>query len=292
MSVRYTPALLYEMLKSFASLARTLNLSKTVRALNSTRQTVRRHIAALEEIRGAALFSLEDRQYQLTDAGTRALREAEILIARGEAWLYDDTGHLNELQHIALETEQGFPFYLQQHPLGRLWSDGSALMRFGFQCWAAAEGEIEGPAFQPLRPYLMIFRPLNTDYVCVEVGELSSYATWYGLRWKNSSVGRGAADLPGGPGFANLLVQPFQDILTHEAVRLDHIHTKVKKAEGEEHWPISYQRLLMGCRFPDGSKAIAALIDRTYNIAVRDLPKELAHSMPAHLLMDVTPPPR
>jgi hypothetical protein len=292
MSVRHSPPLLFEMMKSFASLARTLNLSKTVRNLNSTRQTVRRHIALLEEIKGEPLFSLEDRQYHLTDAGKRALREAETLVARGEAWLNNDSGHVRGLQHLASENELGFPFYLQQHPLSVLWRDGSALMRFGFRCWAAAEGEIENPAFAPVRPYLMIFRQLGADYICVEVGESSSYATWYGWRWERSSVGRGVADMPGGPGFANLLMQPFQDVLTSDSVRLDHIHTQVKKAEGEERLPISYQRLLMGCRFPDGSQAVAALVDRTYNIDILGMPEGLARTMPKHLLMDVAPPPR
>jgi len=292
MAENQSPPLLFELLKSFATLARTLNLSKTVRQLGSTRQTVRRHIALLEDIKGHALFELDDRQYRLTEAGRHSLREAEELIARGEAWLKNDSGHLDGLLHLTAQSEEGLFFYLQQHPLGWLWTRSSPLMRFGFQCWAAAEGEIESPAFAPIRPYLMIFRRLASDWICVEVGEQSSYATWYGWRWERSSVGRGIVDLPGGPGFANVLAQPFQDILATEAVRLDHIHTKIKKDETDKLVPISYQRLLTGCRFPDGSLAIAALIDRTHNIEIQDLPPSQARSMPAELIMDITPPAR
>jgi len=43
------PPLLYEMVRSFTVLADTLNLSQAVRLLGSTRQTVRRHIAQIEE---------------------------------------------------------------------------------------------------------------------------------------------------------------------------------------------------------------------------------------------------
>lgn len=68
---------LAEMLRSFVVLADTLNLSHAVERLQTTRQTVRRHIKLLEERRGAPLFELRDRQYALTPAGKRALPEAE-----------------------------------------------------------------------------------------------------------------------------------------------------------------------------------------------------------------------
>ena len=51
-------SILFELLRSFSTLARTLNLSKAVRELGSTRQTVRRHIYLLEEARGEKLFSV------------------------------------------------------------------------------------------------------------------------------------------------------------------------------------------------------------------------------------------
>lgn len=279
-------AILFELLRSYTTLARTLNLSKAVRELGSTRQTVRRHIHLLEESMGEALFTLEDRQYHLTETGHRSLQEAEELLARGKAWLENQSKHVNELFHLMYEDESSFSYYLQQHPLGRLWADGTPLLQHGFQCWAKAEGAIESEAFSVIRPYLMIFRRLEQDWICVEVGSESSYATWYGWQWERSSVGRGIANLPGGPGFANLLAQPFQDIRTRGGVRLDHIHTQIADKEGKEMVPISYQRLLMGCRFPDGSFALAALIDRTHNIDISGLSRKKATSMPSKFIMN------
>ena len=52
MLVQPSHAILFELLRSFTTLARTLNLSHAVKELRSTRQTVRRHIAQLEEMRG------------------------------------------------------------------------------------------------------------------------------------------------------------------------------------------------------------------------------------------------
>lgn len=291
MTSRNSPALLFEMLRSFASLARTLNLSKTVKDLGSTRQTVRRHIALLEEFKGSPLFGFEGRHYVLTETGKSSLREAEELIARSEAWLHNETRHLNDLYYLGLQNGQ-VPYYLHQHPLTSLWDRGSALMKFGFHAWAKSEGELEARSFAPLRPYLMVFRynPENGDWICTEVGEKSSYATWFGWEKLRSSVGKGVGNLPGGPGFANLLAQPFHDIQMTRSVRLDHIHTRIVHGPDDTLTPISYQRLTMACRFADGEFALAILVDRTTNIQIKDLPDDVRNSMPAEFEMNVVPP--
>ncbi len=282
--------LLYEQMRSFVELARTLNLSEAVRNLGSTRQTVRRHIAYLEEARGESLFEVRDRRYRLTEVGRNAFREAEELIARGKAWLVNASGHENGLFYLCAEHVEGFTYYLQQQPLGMMWKSKSGLLPFGMQCWAEARGEIEAEAFARIRPWLMIFRKLEDDWVCVEVGDKSSFATWYGWKRKSSSVGRGIATLPGGTGFANLLSQPFHETRMTEGVRLDHIHTRIPDAENTELVPMSYERLLMNCYFPDGSNAIAALINRTWDISIRGMPEGTAQTMPREKLMDFEPP--
>ena len=282
--------LLYEQMRSFVELATTLNLSEAVRRLGSTRQTVRRHIAYLEEVRGEPLFSVHDRRYALTDAGKSALREAQELIARGKAWLVNASGHNNGLFYLSSKHVRGFTYYLQQHPLGKLWDSTSDLLPFGLQCWAMARGRLEADAFQPIRPWLMIFRRLEEDWVCVEVGEESSFATWYGWKRKSSSVGRGIATLPGGNDFADLLSQPFQETRMTEGLRLDHIHTRIPTSVEGELKPITYERLMMGCFFPDGSAAIAALINRTWDVSIDGMPDGLAETMSEDMLMKFTPP--
>lgn len=283
------PALLFEMMRSFATLARTLNLSAAVRELGSTRQTVRRHIALLEEYKGAALFNLEDRQYSLTQLGRDSLGEAITLLARGEAWLHNEASERAGLFRLAVEAGP-VPYLLQQHPLSEVWQSSSPLLRWGFHIWAGAEGRIESEAFAPLRPYLMVFRPNDDGWICTEVGEKSSFATWFGWKWERSSVGRGIADLPGGEGFARLLTEPFRKVQADQGIRLDHIFTKVRRTPEEELEAISYHRLALGCRFPDGSFALATLVDRTYKVLIDDLPEDMRTSMPEAMVMDVTPP--
>lgn len=290
MSKKNTSSLLFEQLQSYVSLAGTLNLSQTVRDLKSTRQTVRRHIAQLEEMRGEPLFSIKDRRYRLTQNGREALQEAEEIIAHGTAWVNNAAGHINGLFHLTAEHIDGFTYYLQQFPLSKAWQSKAKLLPFGIQCWAAAGGQIETDAFGLLRPYLMIFRQFGDDWVCVEVGNESSFTTWFGKDRSQSSVGRDIQDLPGGPGFASLLSQPFQEIRMTKGLRLDHIHARIKGPNSEDLIPISYERLLMGCYFPDGSSAIAALINRTHDIHINGLSDGIAHSMPKEWVMNITPP--
>ena len=80
-------SILFEHLKSFSTLAHSLNLSNALRELGSTRQTVRRHINLLEEVRGEKLFSIEDRQNKLMVAGLASLREADDILVWGKACL-------------------------------------------------------------------------------------------------------------------------------------------------------------------------------------------------------------
>ena len=281
-----TLSILFELIRSFTSLADTLNLSKTVRNLGSTRQTVRRHIRLLEERMGETLFTLEDRQYHLTEAGVRALPQAQDLLVSGEAWLNNATGHINGLAHINYEDDPKFSYYLQQHPLGRIWQDGSPLLQQAFQCWAEAKGELDAEAFAPIRPYLVVYRQLENSWICVDVGQESSFAKWQGWRWARSSVGTEIPDLPGGAGFANLLRQPFRDVRDQGTVRLDHIHTQLPDQSGAEMVPISFQRLLMACRFPDGAFALGSLVVRTYDIGIHGVSDAMVRTMPEKFTMD------
>lgn len=291
MVTQNTPALLFEMLRSFASLARTLNLSESVRELESTRQTIRRHISMLEEYKGNALFTFDNRQYRLTEMGKNSLREADELLARGAAWLHNESRQVNDLHYLALQ-EGNIPYFLQQHPLTSLWDGPSDLLRFGFHCWARAQGELEASAFAAVRPYLMVFRysATNGDWICTEVGEKSSFASWFGWTHYRSSVGKTALDLPADKGYRPLLTQSFHDVATTRGVRLDHIHTRMPYGPENIPTPISYHRLVMGCRFADGELAVGALIDRTRDVDIIDLPDDMRLSMPENLEMDVTPP--
>jgi len=281
-------AILFELLRSYTVLARTLNLSKAVRELGSTRQTVRRHINLLEEYKGEKLFRLEDRQYHLTEAGKASLKGAVDLLESGDAWLDNRSGGGNGLEQVFFDgKDTGVRYHLQQHPLLKLWEDGSELLQLGFKSWVDAKGDIENPAFSLIRPYLMVFRQHEDSWICVETGQKSAYATWHGWRWQRSCIGRDITEMINVPAYLNHMLEPFRDVRRSGSVRFDHLHTEIPARESGELTPVSYQRLLMGCHLPDGSFALGVLIERTYNIDIPKLDPEQARLMPKEYLMNI-----
>ncbi|MEM8691811.1 MAG: LysR family transcriptional regulator [Pseudomonadota bacterium] len=268
--------LLFEMIRSFTTLARHLNLSHAVAELNSTRQTVRRHIAQLEEARGEALFVVKDRRYELTEAGLSALPDALDMQARASAWLRGQTGANNNMQYLTAQ-EGEWDFFQQQQPVGQIWEYDDPLMRETFRAWAMSAGQIEHPAFTHVRPYLIVYRHTAAGWICVEFGEESFYVQWFGLAMARSSIGRPLGRMPGGEDFARMLDQPFHDVEASQSARLDHIFTQVPRMESVGLEPIAYRRLMLGGRFPDNSLAVLSLVTPTVEIDVPDLdPARLA----------------
>lgn len=289
MSLAPSRALLFEMLRSYAAVAQTLNLSEAVTRLGSTRQTVRRHISALEEMRGEKLFEVRNSQYHLTEAGARSLKEANAILARGEAWLAGYSHNVNGLALLRKDNGAGPIFYAQQHRVSHLWVDRSPLLQSGLKCWANAEASIVSPALASLRPYLVVYRRYEDNWLCTEIGGESSYASWFGWAWAKSNVGSLLTDMPAGAAYASFISEAYQSVYEGHSVRLDHIHTEMPRHKGGPPVPVSFQRLLLGCSFPDGEFALALLVDRTYNITVSGLDEERIRAMPEELLMEFDP---
>lgn len=278
MSKQQHQAILFELLRSFTTLARTLNLSQAVRELNSTRQTVRRHISILEEAKGESLFTLNERQYELTEAGRHSLQEAQDILARGGAWLQSQAGHVNGLFHIAFDgddhTPEGYFYHLQQHPISRIWQGSSNLISDCVKQWAKAGGELDHEAFAEVRPHALMFRDHGEEWLCTEVGSKSAYAEWFGDAWARSSVGRPLGGLPGGSNFASLLSQSFDEIRATHGLRYDHVFTQIVHGDDEKYRNVGYERLLMGCRYPDESLVLVSVVHRNENLDISGVSKE------------------
>ena len=264
-------ALLHEMIRSFVTLARTLNLSHAVKELGSTRQTVRRHITQLEAAKGVELFTVEDRQYQLTEAGKNALPEALTLLARANTWLNSNVSHVSGLQRLSTGLPSGWSFDQQQHPLSKIWTLESPILREALRSWAMSGGNIESENMAHVRPYLIVYRHTSAGWICVEFGERSFYVNWFGWTKARSSVGKSLGTMPGGEDFARMLEEPFHDVQTTQSARLDHVHTQVPREAGGPLHPVNYQRLMMGGQFPDTSLALFALVEPTIDIEINGL---------------------
>ena len=262
--------LLFEMIRSFTTLAQTLNLSHAVAELNSTRQTVRRHISQLEALRGEELFRTRDRRYELTEAGEAALPEAREILMHARAWAKGQTGVRSALQYLQAR-EGDWVFYQQQQPMGDIWHDESILLRETYRAWMMASGEIESPHLSHVRPFLMVYRNSDSGWICVEFGRQSAYVNWFGQDYARSSIGRPIARLPAGEEFGRMLDQSFLDIQTTQMARLDHVYTRMPKRHDPNQATMAYQRLMMAGFFPDRSPAVMTLVVPTINVKIAAL---------------------
>ena len=282
-------ALLHEMIRSYTTLARTLNLSHAVKELGSTRQTVRRHIAQLEAAKGVQLFTVRDRQYQLTEAGREALPQALDILMRGRSWLLGHVSHYNGLQRVHATLPEGRSFWMQQRPMSEIWTSPRPLLRESYRAWCMAGGELEHEAMSHIRPYFMVYRDSPNGWICVEIGDDSSYVSWSGWAAARSSIGRNMTGLPGGEEFAHLMIEPFEDAAIHENTRLDHLYTQLKREVGGPYVPLCYRRLLLSGRFPDGTFALISVVDRYQGITIDGLDPASMKSMPDEVIMPAIP---
>ena len=280
-----SPALLFEMIRSFAALARTLNLSHAVKELNSTRQTVRRHISALEEIKGGPLFEVTERRYDMTDLGRQILPEADHLLAQADGWVTGASSMHNGLQYLRMITDDGWIYYQQQHPIGKVFLSEGSMISDCLRAWAEAGGNIEHDAMKAIRPRCMTFRRSEGSWVFTEVGEESSFMSWFGWTTARSTIGRVLGQLPGGQSFDRLVNLAYVEVEKSQSIRLDHCYTTLYNEEIGEPVPICYERLLLGSRFADGSFALVSAVNRTYDLEIKGVTDDMMRLMPEKYVM-------
>lgn len=280
------PALLFEMLRSFVVLSETLNLSHAVQKLGSTRQTVRRHIAALEEVKGGDLFEVLDRRYALSDLGERILPEARDIVAGASAWYNGNSGRVDGLQYIHRAETDGWYFFQQQHSIGKVFTSSGTLLQKVLRGWSEAGGQLDHEAMRAVRPYCSVFRRFDRNLIFAEVGEESSFLTWFGEANARSAVGRPLGQMPGGSDFGRLVDIAYREVETTESLRLDHVHTLLPFGDSGELLPVAYERLMLAARFPDQSLAIVFMARRTYDVEIKGVNQAMIRRMSEEMIMD------
>ncbi|MEO0937915.1 MAG: LysR family transcriptional regulator [Pseudomonadota bacterium] len=280
----YQP-LLFEMLRSFTVLAKHLNLSEAVAELGSTRQTVRRHIAALEAIRGGPLFDMRARQYRLTPRGEAALPEASDLLVRSRAWADRQTSSVDGLQRFAAQREDGWFFHLQQHPLLSVADSSSPLFGAIFSAWARSGGRVEDDEFRALRPHTLMFRKLDRQWLFIEVGEKSGFAKWVGVVAARSSIGRPMVQMPNGHHLEQMMLAAYESVDATGHARYDHIFTTFPRGAEATITPLAYERMLLAVRLPDESRAVLSVTRPTYDLDIQGIDQAMLKQMPNDLLM-------
>ena len=279
------------MLRAFVRLSQNLNLSKTCDELGMTRQTVRRHITDLERIKGEPLFEVEDRQYRLTHYGRECVDGAKSLLLELDIW--SGQSDLTRSYSQGLESSRyvdadGRSFFSQQHPVSKIALDGLPLLKQAFVAWGNAETRIEHKAMQAVRPFSVVYRKSPIGWVFVDIGTESAYAKWFGWAWSRSAIGKLIYDDHVGDEFNEFIAGAYSRIYEEGGVRLDHLFAYLPK-DGADPLPVTFQRLLLGCVFPDGTPGLSVTAVITERVEIDALGEDLRPCIPQDLIMDSLP---
>lgn len=286
-------AISFEMLRAFDSLARTLNLSETAENLGVTRQTVRRHIINLEALRGGPLFSLEKHSYSLTELGKASLSGAQSLLRQGDSWSYGKVNSPARSQHLEyakFTDENDRRYFSQQHQVSAISTKGTETVQRALMAWGRGLAQIECEAMADVRPYLVLYRRSTDGWVCVEIGDESAYAKWFGWTWAKSAIGQLLSHDQAGDEFNSFIADAYERLHGEGGARLDHLFAHLPREISDNPIPVTFQRLLMGCVFPDGAPALAVLVSVTADVEIDGLTSDDLQSVSPALIaeFDVT----
>lgn len=276
------------MLRAFVCLSRNLNLSKTCQELGATRQTVRRHITDLERIKGEQLFTVEDRAYRLTPHGQASLEGANAILLQLDTW--SGQSSLRKQLSGGLESNgytdaDGREFLSQQHPVSKVAHNGLPLVRKALIAWGNAETRLEDKAMEDIRPYTVLYRKGQAGWVFVDIGPESAYAKWFGWAWSRSAIGKLMNEDNVGDEFNEFISGAYSRIYDEGGVRLDHLFAYLPKDGGDPE-PVTFQRLLLGCVFPDGTPGLIVLAVITRQVEIDALAEDELPHLPDDLVMD------
>lgn len=258
-----------DMLRAFVTLADTLNLSVTAQSLSTTRQTVRRHIDLLGEIKGGPLFALSGRSYVMTDLGRASLEGARLLLAQFEEWAdkrVSRSQRARSLEYAEFVDEQGRQFVSRQHPVSHVSKLGTPRIRKCLAGWGAASAGIAAEGFDTVRNEVVIYRRSQGGWICVSVGNRSAYAEWFGKEWAESAIGRMVYEDNAGDEINRFVFKAYERVYDRGGIRYDHLSAHLPKPDQKQPVEVTFQRLLLGCVFPDGAPALAVVVDITGDV--------------------------
>lgn len=266
------PGMFFGILRSFSVVARTLNLSHATKELSLTRQSAKRHITDLEDFIGEQLLSMEHGQYMLTPAGQEWVLEIDHLLEQVDLLFGKSSKVVDGLPAINIQISERHWFHAQQHPVINIFNeDVPPLLKRGLEGWTNGRGELENQYMKKIRPYLLVYRRMREHWICTEVGENSTYANWLGPTWAKSAIGQPFDNDPIKSQADNFLLKAHSYVSRIGSPWYGHTSTKFSKEKSGELFPLNYQKLVMPCRFADGSPAVAILTARTDKIKIHGL---------------------
>jgi hypothetical protein len=119
----------------------------------------------------------------------------------------------------------------------------------------------------------------------VHIGKESAYARWFGWAVSKSAIGRLISDDNIGDEYDEFTGGAYSRIYDEGGVRLDHIYAHLPKNGGEPQ-PGTFQRLLLGGVFPDGTPGLIIVSAITEQVEIDALSEVERPKLTADITMD------
>lgn len=267
-----------EMLRAFIALSKSPNLTRVSSELGLTRQTVRRYISHLEELKGAPLFALNRNNYALTPLGAAMVDDAKAILSLTKRWCArasTTTPTRPQLETSHCIDGDGRESFSQQHPLCHMSHKASPLVQEALAAWAASSAKLESLAFQKIRPHIIIYKKDPRGWLCVEIGDQSAYTRWFGWAWSKSAVGNLSSEDQAGTEFDRMVSETYSKVHRGGEARLDHVFAHLPREDSPEPVPVTFQRLLMTLLLPDQTPVLAVLVIITREVEIDALAQEM-----------------
>jgi hypothetical protein len=229
-----------------------------------------------------------DRKYHITPFGLASLEGAKSILLHLDTW--SGQSSLTKSFSEGLESSRyvdgdGREFFSQQHPVSQIAFNGLPVVKKALVSWGNAETRIEHKAMELIRPYSVIYRKGPAGWVFVDIGTESAYAKWFGWAWSKSAIGKLLTEDNVGDEFNEFIAGAYSRIYEEGGVRLDHLFAYLPK-DGGDPLPVTFQRLLLGCVFPDGTPGLSVLAVITNQVEIDELKEEDRPNLPEDLIMD------
>ncbi|MGI9352061.1 MAG: helix-turn-helix domain-containing protein [Rhizobiaceae bacterium] len=285
MRPKNAPSKFFEMIRSYVAFADTLNLVEASKQLNLTRQTIHRHIKDLQELKGEIFFDRVGNKFVLTSEGKKAWTEAKSLLVHSSQWLQGGYSVDTEFSKKIFADDDEYLF-IQEHPLIDVWHISPPLIQEGLKCWVEANGQLEHRLMKKIRPYLILFREHQNRWLCIEVGDKSSIASWLGWKWAKSAIGTflDTSEIVSKNG--RQMTDGYQNAAASGGVCYEHICARLPRHSSDKLHPVNYQRLTFSFLLPNYEKVLASLVVRTNNIAIDGVDLSIIPKMPEEYLME------
>lgn len=263
------PANLIELLRAAVAMGETPNLSQAAKRVGLTRPTLRRHLQTLDNACNEPLFALRGQSYGPTVFGEKFLPAARRMLDESERLVSPDFSNLAGLRYSAIKIGDGW-FRTQQHKLNAIWKIAPQALRDCFDEWTAARGDIDATALTARRKQLVVLRQHQERWICVHIGMASAMAEWLGRDAAKSAVGRPIEQSAMSNDANRLLLEPLDHVTIFGGAWYDHVSARFPRPGGGLADPVTYQRLVLSCSFPDGSPAVATFVVVTDDISLTE----------------------